>query len=59
MRDDKVPRLRAEWSEIRPAVYEKKAYSKTEAERLVQRPNALIRSALSASRKIVDDKRKR
>jgi hypothetical protein len=59
MGNDKVSRLRADWSEIRPAVYEKKGYSKSEAERLIQRPDGLIRSALSASKKIADEKPKR
>jgi hypothetical protein len=56
MNDQKTTRLTTEWKEIEPAIFERKSFSLEEAERLNQRPNDLIRSALRAATKSPDDK---
>jgi hypothetical protein len=55
MNDQKTPRLKTEWKEIEPAVFERKGFSQEEAERLSQRPNDLIRSALREATKSPDE----
>jgi hypothetical protein len=55
MNDQKAPRLKTEWKEIEPAVFERKGFSREEAERLSQRPSDLIRSALRAATKSPDE----
>lgn len=59
MTDPKFSRLKTEWTEIEPAVFERKGYSAEQARRLSQRPNDLIRSALSAAKKDDDEKNNR
>ena len=56
MTDPKLSRLRTEWTEIEPAVFERKGYSEEQTKRLDRRPNDLIRSALSATKNVRDDK---
>jgi hypothetical protein len=59
MTDPKPSRLRTEWTEIEPAVFERKGYSAEQTKRLDRRPNDLIRSALSTTNKVRDDKNNR
>jgi hypothetical protein len=56
MTDPKLSRLSTEWTEIEPAVFERKGYSAEQIKRLDQRPNELIRSALGGVAKIRDEK---
>jgi len=52
---EKQPRLKTEWNEIEPAVFERKGYSPEQAKRLSQRPNELIKSALRKVTKNSDE----
>jgi hypothetical protein len=56
MAEQKTSRLKAEWHEIEPAVFERKGFSPEEAERLNRRPNDLIKSALRGATKSPDEK---
>jgi len=49
MSDNEKSRSLGEWKEIEPAVYERKGYSQAQKERLTQRPDHLIESAIRAS----------
>jgi hypothetical protein len=46
MAEPKTPRLKTEWNEIEPTVFERKSFSLEETARWNQRPNDLIKSAL-------------
>lgn len=56
MKGRKISRLTTDWNEIRPAVFELKKYSIEQAKRLDRRPDELIRSAVSAAKKVRDEK---
>lgn len=59
MTDQKDSRLKTEWREVKPAVYERNGYSPEQTQRLSQRPNALIKAAIQASTKSRDAKNNR
>ena len=59
MTDPKPSRLRSEWKEIEPAVFERKGYSAEQRKRLDERPNELIKSALRSATTNRNDKNNR